>query len=96
MRRRRATVATPGEWQCKIWACGGSQWRMAQHFFEMLLVAKENFKNISLHVPMSLSDFSSSVSISSLLSESRILQCTCTLTIFLTVESANLYQFSVK
>ena len=23
---RRATVATPGEWRCKIRACGGSQW----------------------------------------------------------------------
>ena len=31
--RRRATVATPGKWQCKTAACGGSQWRMGQKHF---------------------------------------------------------------
>jgi len=37
MRRRCATVAKPGEWQCKITACGGPQWRMGPTFFEFFL-----------------------------------------------------------
>jgi len=48
MRRRRATVATPGEWHCKIRAFGGSQWRMGPTFFKCFLYFSTDYTEILL------------------------------------------------
>jgi len=53
MRRRCATVATPGEWQCKT----GGVWRLTvangPNIFQMLLVVDKLLTSIPTHIQLS-------------------------------------------